>query len=222
MKPASSAGSEPGTCLSSRNSSNRWSLGGWPPQQPHHVSAQCKATNKRQNDHPAIHQIPPTTTRYFQKRSQADHRPEHRFRSHCRHYVASFSSCRPCRRTRISSPRDPPSSGLKRFPLASTRPTARSLIHYDRLAEWHGIDMITEDGAAKYEPDPETLMTVMDVQEAMAEAVEGEEAEATVTRLKTENASLVESSVKVLAEAFECMRLRFWYTVGRSELRAIH
>jgi hypothetical protein len=32
------------------------------------------------------------------------------------------------------------------------------------LAEWHGIDMTTEDGAAKYEPDPETLMTVMDVQ----------------------------------------------------------
>jgi len=109
------------------------------------------------------------------------------------------------------------------------------------LAEWHGIDMTTEDGAAKYEPDPETLMTVMDVQEAMAEAAEGEEAEATVTRLKTENASLVESSVKVLAEAFdrddikaaqeECMRLRFWYTVGeslkewepgRSELRVIH
>jgi molecular chaperone HscB len=109
------------------------------------------------------------------------------------------------------------------------------------LAEWHGIDVITEDGAAKYEPDPETLMTVMEVQEAIAEATGGEEAEATVTRLKAENTSLVEESVKVLAEAFdrgdiktareECMRLRFWYTVGeslkewepgRSELRVIH
>jgi molecular chaperone HscB len=109
------------------------------------------------------------------------------------------------------------------------------------LAQWHGIDVNAEDTAGQHSPDPETLMTVMEVQETIAEVGAARDAEATVDRLKEENAARVQLSVKVLAQAFdqknieaahqECMRLRFWYTVrdalqdwelGETEVRVIH
>lgn len=111
------------------------------------------------------------------------------------------------------------------------------------LAQWHGIDVTAEDGASKHALDPETLMEVMDVQETIEEVSSGPEAEAeaTINRLRDENAARIDATVRALGEAFdrgdieaaraECVRLRFWYSLadglrewepGRTEIRLIH
>ncbi|GFF41256.1 J-type co-chaperone JAC1, mitochondrial [Aspergillus lentulus] len=109
------------------------------------------------------------------------------------------------------------------------------------LREMHGIDVTAEDGATQHALDPETLMEVMEVQETIEEVGAGPEAEATIAALKKENDARVAACVKSLAQAFErgdieaarqeCVRLRFWYSVGeglrewepgRTEIRLIH
>lgn len=111
------------------------------------------------------------------------------------------------------------------------------------LSQWHGIDVTAEDGAAKHALDPETLMEVMEAQETVEEAssLPEAEAEATINRLRDENAARIDASVKALGEAFdrgdieaaraECVRLRFWYSLadglrewepGRTEIRLVH
>ncbi|KUL84407.1 hypothetical protein ZTR_08781 [Talaromyces verruculosus] len=111
------------------------------------------------------------------------------------------------------------------------------------LAEIHGIDVLAEDGASKYALDLETLMEIMDVQETVEELSSAPvaEAEATVNRLRAENASRIEESVSKLQNAFdkgdietaqmETVRLRFWYSLrdglrewehGHGEIRIVH
>lgn len=111
------------------------------------------------------------------------------------------------------------------------------------LREWHGIDVTAEDASQRHALDPETLMAVMEVQEAVEEAGSGPEAEAeaTVARLKEENEARIAETVRAIGEAFdrgdveaarkECVRLRFWYSVaeglrewepGRTEIRLVH
>lgn len=106
------------------------------------------------------------------------------------------------------------------------------------LLHRHGIDVTAEDGAAKKEnQDNETLMQVLEVQEAIEEA----EDEATIGELKVENEARVEECVRSLGEAFDrgdiegarkqCIRLRFWYSVreglrewepGNRNVRLVH
>ncbi|EAW20112.1 J-type chaperone JAC1 [Aspergillus fischeri NRRL 181] len=109
------------------------------------------------------------------------------------------------------------------------------------LREMHGIDVTAEDGATQHALDPETLMEVMEVQERIEEVGADPEAEGTIAALKKENDARVTACVKSLAQAFErgdieaarqeCVRLRFWYSVGeglrewepgRTEIRLIH
>ncbi|EEP76672.1 conserved hypothetical protein [Uncinocarpus reesii 1704] len=87
------------------------------------------------------------------------------------------------------------------------------------LAFQHGIDVTSEDGAKKYPQDTETLMQVLEAQEAIEEA----EGEATILELKSENERRVNETIQVLGEAIdqgdvdravrECVRLRFWYSI---------
>lgn len=105
------------------------------------------------------------------------------------------------------------------------------------LALQHGIDVTSETGAQTHPQDPETLMQVLEVQEAIEEA----EDEATILELKKENEERIDETVRVLGEAInrgdvdeavvECVRLRFWYTIrdvlrewepGHREVRLIH
>ncbi|PYI06195.1 Co-chaperone Hsc20 [Aspergillus sclerotiicarbonarius CBS 121057] len=109
------------------------------------------------------------------------------------------------------------------------------------LREIHGIDVTAEDGASKHALDPETLMEVMEVQETIEEVSGDPGAEARIMELKKENEGRVEECVRVLGEAFdkgdielarrECVRLRFWYSVGEGlrewepgmvEIRLVH
>lgn len=109
------------------------------------------------------------------------------------------------------------------------------------LAQWHGIDVTAEDGAAKHALDPETLMAVMEVQETIEEVGSGPEAEATIATLKEENQARIAETVRAMGEAFdrgdveaarkECVKLRFWYSVGEglrewepghTEIRLVH
>ncbi|EAW15140.1 J-type chaperone JAC1 [Aspergillus clavatus NRRL 1] len=109
------------------------------------------------------------------------------------------------------------------------------------LREMHGIDVTAEDGASEHALDPVTLMEVMEVQETIEEVGAGPEAEATIAALKKENDARVAGCVKRLGEAFErgdieaarreCVRLRFWYSVGEglrewepghTEIRLVH
>lgn len=113
------------------------------------------------------------------------------------------------------------------------------------LAELHGIDVLAEDGGSKHPLDTETLMEIMDVQEAVEELSSSNtptaEAEATIDRLRAENATRVEDSVQKLQAAFdsgdietaqmETVRLRFWYSLrdglrewepGHQEIRIVH
>ncbi|EEA22182.1 hypothetical protein TMatcc_008384 [Talaromyces marneffei ATCC 18224] len=111
------------------------------------------------------------------------------------------------------------------------------------LAELHGIDILAEDGASKYALDHETLMEIMDVQETVEELSSAPvaEAEATINRLRAENAGRIEDSVAKLQKAFaegdietaqmETVRLRFWYSLrdglrewepGHAEIRIVH
>jgi molecular chaperone HscB len=92
------------------------------------------------------------------------------------------------------------------------------------LKEFHGIDVLAEDGAGQHPLDPELLMEVMDVQEAIEEVGEGEEAIKAIEGMKRENEERVEECVGRMAEAFdngdvqgaveECVRLKFWVSVG--------
>ena len=113
------------------------------------------------------------------------------------------------------------------------------------LAEFHGIDVLAEDGASKYAGalNAETLMEIMDVQETVEELSKSPdaEAEATVDRLRGENADRIEASLRSLSTAFdsgdletaqmETVRLRFWYSLrdglrewepGHGEIRIVH
>ena len=109
------------------------------------------------------------------------------------------------------------------------------------LREMHGIDVTAEDGASKHALDPETLMEVMEVQETIEEVGTAPDAEGTIVQMKKENDERVKDCVKALGEAFdrgdvetarkECVRLRFWYSVGQglhewepgmTEIRLVH
>lgn len=111
------------------------------------------------------------------------------------------------------------------------------------LREFHGIDVTAEDGSgAGAQPlDPELLMEVMDVQEAIEEVGEGPEAVEKIAAMKKENDERVKGCVQALAEAFdkgdveeargECVRLKFWVSVadglrewepGMGGIRLIH
>ncbi|KAL4977782.1 HSCB C-terminal oligomerization domain-containing protein [Aspergillus desertorum] len=111
------------------------------------------------------------------------------------------------------------------------------------LREFHGIDVTAEDGSgAGAQPlDPELLMEVMDVQEAIEEVGEGQEAVERIGVLKRENDERVRECVEALAGAFdkgdvegargECVRLKFWVSVaeglkewepGMGGIRLIH
>ncbi|KAL4739010.1 HSCB C-terminal oligomerization domain-containing protein [Aspergillus similis] len=111
------------------------------------------------------------------------------------------------------------------------------------LREFHGIDVTAEDGSgAGAQPlDPDLLMEVMDVQEAIEEAGEGQEAVEKIGVMKRENDERVRGCVQALAEAFdkgdvegargECVRLKFWVSVaeglrdwepGMGGIRLIH
>ncbi|OKL56872.1 hypothetical protein UA08_07766 [Talaromyces atroroseus] len=113
------------------------------------------------------------------------------------------------------------------------------------LAEFHGIDVLAEDGASRYAGalDADTLMEIMDVQETVEElsSAPAAEAQATVDRLRGENAGRIEASLRSLSAAFdggdlqtaqgETVRLRFWYSLrdglrewepGHGEIRIVH
>ena len=103
------------------------------------------------------------------------------------------------------------------------------------LDEFHGIDVLAEDQGAK-DQDPETLMEVMEAQEAIEEASE----EAEIEGLKTVNRARIDETVKKLGQAFdggeieearkECIKLRFWRSLQEGldswepgkEVRLIH
>ncbi|KAJ5555432.1 hypothetical protein N7535_007867 [Penicillium sp. DV-2018c] len=97
------------------------------------------------------------------------------------------------------------------------------------LREWHGIDVTAEDGASEHALDPETLMEVMEVQETIEGVGASAEGETQINALKKENELRVAECVENLGAAFdrgdveaarkECVRLRFWYSVGEG-LRA--
>jgi molecular chaperone HscB len=109
------------------------------------------------------------------------------------------------------------------------------------LREWHGIDVTAEDAATKHALDPETLMEVMEVQETIEEVGATAEGEVQINALKKENEGRVAECVECLGKAFErgdleaarkeCIRLRFWYSVGEglrewepgnTEIRLVH
>lgn len=113
------------------------------------------------------------------------------------------------------------------------------------LAEFHGIDVLAEDGSGKSKAglDPETLMVVMDAQEAVEElsGVPAAEAEKVVKKLREANWERIEATVERLASSFdlseietahtETVRLQFWYSLrdglrewepGHGEIRIVH
>lgn len=109
------------------------------------------------------------------------------------------------------------------------------------LREWHGIDVTAEDGATKHALDPETLLEVMEVQETIEAVGSTAEGEGQINALKKENEGRVAECVECLERAFEggdleaarkeCIRLRFWYSVGEglrewepgnTEIRLMH
>lgn len=109
------------------------------------------------------------------------------------------------------------------------------------LREWHGIDVTAEDAATKHALDAQTLMEVMEVQETIEEVGATPEGEAEIEALKKENDLRVNVCVGALSGAFdkgdiegarkECIRLRFWYSVGEglrewepgsTEIRLVH
>ncbi|KAL4927861.1 J-type chaperone JAC1 [Aspergillus undulatus] len=92
------------------------------------------------------------------------------------------------------------------------------------LRTYHGIDVTAEDGAGSGPLDPELLMEVMDVQEAIEEVGDGPEAEMNIAEMKRENEERVRGCVEALGRAFdggdvegakgEAVRLKFWAGVG--------
>jgi molecular chaperone HscB len=104
------------------------------------------------------------------------------------------------------------------------------------LAYLHNVDVNAEDGAQTHPQDKETLMQVLEVQEAIEEA----EDETLVAELRTENEQRIDECVDTLGKALEredvetaraaCVNLRFWYNIRdclrewepRKEVRVIH
>lgn len=111
----------------------------------------------------------------------------------------------------------------------------------------HGVDVTAEDSATadKQKLDTEMLMEVMEVQERIEEVAEEvedvAEAEKVIEGMKKENAERVQMNVQTLGECVdrsdvegmrrECVRLRFWYSVGEGlrewepgvrEIRLVH
>ncbi|EFR02087.1 J-type co-chaperone JAC1 [Nannizzia gypsea CBS 118893] len=105
------------------------------------------------------------------------------------------------------------------------------------LASQHDIDVTAEDGANKHPQSPETLMQVMEVQEAVEEA----EDENIIADLKVENEERILQTVNEMGQAFEsgdidsatmlCSKLKFWYTIrdglrewepGSKSVRLVH
>ncbi|KAK2834878.1 hypothetical protein FQN49_006824 [Arthroderma sp. PD_2] len=105
------------------------------------------------------------------------------------------------------------------------------------LASQHDIDVTAEDGANKHPQSPETLMQVMEVQEAVEEA----EDESIISELKGENEERIAQTVGEMGQAFEagdidsatklCSKLKFWYTIrdglrewepGSRSVRLVH
>lgn len=78
---------------------------------------------------------------------------------------------------------------------------------------------MAEDGAHTHPHDKETLMQVLETQEAIEEAQD----EAAIAEMKTENDQRIDECVAALGKAFdegdvetartECVRLRFWYNI---------
>ncbi|KAI5310297.1 hypothetical protein KEM55_008865 [Ascosphaera atra] len=87
------------------------------------------------------------------------------------------------------------------------------------LESQYGIDTTSESGAKEHPQDPETLMEVMEVQEAIEEAADEE----TIAKLKDNNEEAIAACVATMRDAFnrgdaeaatkECVRLRFYYSV---------
>ncbi|KAL4784676.1 hypothetical protein BJX76DRAFT_212322 [Aspergillus varians] len=109
------------------------------------------------------------------------------------------------------------------------------------LRQFHGIDVTAEDGAGSHPLDPELLMEVMDVQEAIEGVGSGPEAEAQIAEMKGENDERLRGCVEALGRAFdsgdlqgatgESVRLKFWVSVaeglkewepGMEGIRLIH
>lgn len=109
------------------------------------------------------------------------------------------------------------------------------------LRDMHGVDVTAEDGASKHSLDQELLMEVMSVSEVIEAIANDPKAGEVIERMKGENAERVDESIKALAAAFdrgdveaarkECVRLRFWYSVGEglrewepgmTEIRLMH
>ncbi|KAJ6015091.1 hypothetical protein N7540_009682 [Penicillium herquei] len=92
------------------------------------------------------------------------------------------------------------------------------------LREWHDIDVTAEDAATKHALDADTLMEVMEVQEMIEEVGASPDAEKEIHALMKENNDRIQACVQLLGEAIdggkledarkECIRLRFWYSVG--------
>lgn len=101
--------------------------------------------------------------------------------------------------------------------------------------------MTAEDASTKHALDSETLMEVMEVQETIEEVGASADAEVQINALKKDNEGRVVECVERLGEAFEkedleaarkeCIRLRFWYSVGEglrewepgnTEIRLMH
>jgi molecular chaperone HscB len=87
------------------------------------------------------------------------------------------------------------------------------------LAYLHNVDVNAEDGAQTHPHDKETLMQVLEVQEAIEEA----EDETLIAELRTENEQRIDECVDTLGKALEredvetaraeCVKLRFWYNI---------
>ncbi|KAJ5730118.1 Heat shock cognate protein B C-terminal oligomerization [Penicillium malachiteum] len=92
------------------------------------------------------------------------------------------------------------------------------------LREWHDIDVTAEDAATNHALDADTLMEVMEVQETIEEVGASPEAEEEINSLMKENGERIQACVQLLGDAIdsgeveaarkECIRLRFWYSVG--------
>lgn len=111
----------------------------------------------------------------------------------------------------------------------------------------HDVDVTAEDSAVadKQLLDKELLMAVMEVQERIEEVAEEiedvAEAEKEIAEMKKENTERIQLNVQALGECVdkgdvegmrrECVRLRFWYSVGEGlrewepgvrEIRLVH
>ncbi|KAI9373182.1 HSCB C-terminal oligomerization domain-containing protein [Aspergillus egyptiacus] len=93
------------------------------------------------------------------------------------------------------------------------------------LHQYHGIDLTADDGENHRQAlDPELLMEVMDVQEAIEEVGAGPGAEERIAEIKEENDARIRECVEAVGKAFdsgdvegargETVRLKFWASVA--------